>query len=76
MNAALTGAGCLAAVGIALVLSAVSASIFGWWLMLLLGALWHEFEWLRPIAYWPCVGIAFLMSMIFNALRPSSGNSR
>lgn len=73
MSGALTSAGCLAAVGIGIAVSAIAALMFGWYLMLLLGALWHEFGWLRPLAYWPCVGIAFLTSLIVNALRPSQG---
>lgn len=40
------------------------ALLGGWILMLLVGALWHEFGWLEPIGYWPSVGIAFCLSFV------------
>lgn len=45
------------------------ALLGGWVLMLLIGALWHEFGWLQPVGYWPCVGISFCVSFLVNMLR-------
>lgn len=45
-------------------LSVLGAFFTGWILMLLVGALWHEFGWLEPIGYWPAVGISFLFHIL------------
>lgn len=52
--------GCL----LIIIIASLSALLGGWVLMLLVGALWHEFGWLQPIGYWPSVGIAFCLSFI------------
>lgn len=44
------------------------ALLGGWVLMLLIGALWHEFGWLQPIGYWPSVGIAAALSFVGNMI--------
>lgn len=56
--------GCL----LVLVFAGLGALVGGWLLMLLIGALWHEFGWLEPIGYWPSVGIAFLLSACFTII--------
>lgn len=60
-------------VGIAGLVGSISVSavfFMGWTFMLLAGALHDEFGWLRPIGFWPALGIiaaAFLLSSMLRS---------
>lgn len=68
MSTKLTGTGCLVLV----VLTVVLSMIPGFALMLLCGALYSEFGWLRPIGFFPAWGISVALGAVFGRFRASS----
>ena len=43
---------------------AISAAMGGWFLMVLVGVVWHEFGVLRPIGFWLSCVLALLVRMV------------
>ncbi len=48
---------------------ALGAAWSGWLVMLLCGTLWHTFAILKPIGFWPSVGIGALFSVFTAAVK-------
>ena len=64
------------AIGVAFAaLLVASAAIGGAIVMLLAGAVFAEFGWLRPIGFWPSTGIYIGLSFLSAFLRASKGSN-
>jgi hypothetical protein len=51
---------------------AVALAFSPWLIMLLVGALWHEFGWLQPISFWQAALIALVLSVIGSFFKSKS----